>query len=68
MGKLLTSETSSWYTSRTLWVSFIIFAGSVLAALGVNVPLLEEGSTAMNMALAAIFAALRFITKKPITG
>ena len=66
MGNLLTSETSSWYTSRTLWIAFIIFACNLLQSFGVNVPVLTEDSASMGMILTAIFAILRFVTKKPI--
>ena len=68
MGNLITSETDSWYTSRTLWIAFIIFACNLLQSLGVNVPMVAEGSATMGMILTAIFAILRFVTKKPVTG
>lgn len=65
---LLTSETSSWYTSRTLWIAFVIFAGNLLQSLGINIPVVTEDSATMGMILTAIFTVLRFVTKKPITG
>jgi len=68
MSDLLTSDTGSWYTSRTLWIAFIVFVCSALKAGGINVPLIEEGSANMNMILSVIFAILRTITKKPING
>ena len=68
MSDLLTSNTGSWYTSRTLWIAFIVFVCSALKAAGINVPLIEEGSANMNMILSVIFAILRTVTKKPISG
>ena len=63
---LLTSETSSWYTSRTLWIAFVVFVAAVLRAGGIDVPVIEEGSASMGMILGAIFFILRLITKKPV--
>lgn len=68
MNKLLSAETSSWYTSRTLWVSLIVFVAAGLRAFGVDVPVIEEGGATMGMILSAIMFALRLITKKPING
>ena len=67
MSDLLTSETSSWYTSRTLWVAFIAFVVTGFQAFGVDVPVIEEGSATMGMILSVIFFVLRLITKKPVT-
>lgn len=68
MSDLLSSETSSWYTSRTLWISFIVFVAAGLRAGGIDVPVIEEGGASMGMILSAIMFALRLITKKPING
>ncbi len=66
MSNLLTSETSSWYTSRTLWIAFIAFVVTALKAGGIDVPVIEEGGAVMGMILSAIFFVLRLITKKPV--
>jgi uncharacterized membrane protein len=56
----------AWYTSKTMWVAFVLFVVSALQASGVNVPVIAEGSATMNMILSLIFGLLRIITKKPI--
>lgn len=68
MNKLLSNQTDAWYTSRTLWIAFIIFVGNLAQANGINIPVLTEDSASMGMILTAIFAVMRFITKKPIAG
>jgi len=68
MSDLLTSDTGAWYTSRTLWIAFVVFVTTALKSFGIDVPVIEEGGATMGMILSTIFFALRLITKKPISG
>jgi hypothetical protein len=55
-----------WYTSKTLWVAFLIFGGSLLKATGViDVPL-EENAVWIGMAIGVVQFILRLVTKSEV--
>lgn len=55
-----------WYTSKTLWVAFIIFGLSAAKAGGVNVPVLTEDGATMGIILSIIQTILRLVTKSEV--
>lgn len=57
----------AWYTSKTLWVSFIVFIAAVINLFGfITIPVDPEASW-VAMALSVIQVLLRLITKEPVT-
>jgi len=55
-----------WYTSKTLWVAFVVFGLSAAKAGGVNVPVLTEDSATMGIILSVIQTILRLVTKSEV--
>jgi hypothetical protein len=55
-----------WYTSKTLWVSFLVFLaalGNLFAGFGLEV---SPDATWVAIALSVVQAILRLVTKEPI--
>ena len=55
-----------WYTSKTLWVAFLVFIAAIINLTGlVNLPVDPEASW-VAIALSVVQFVLRLVTKEPI--
>jgi hypothetical protein len=61
-------ESKKWYTSKTVWVSLIIFFGSILSALNVINLDLSPDAAWVGIAWSVIQMGLRLITKQPVSA
>jgi hypothetical protein len=59
-------EVKKWYTSKTLWVSFLVFAASLVHVFGgMDIPVSPDAGW-IAIALSIIQAILRLVTKEPV--
>ena len=60
-------ENKKWYMSKSLWVAFIVFVGSILAYAGVVNPLdLSPDAVWVGIAWSVIQTVLRAVTNQPV--
>lgn len=60
-------QSKAWYLSKSIWVAFFIFVGSILAGTGVIELDLSPEATWIGIAWSIVQFLLRLVTKEPVT-